>query len=91
MLVHMYSYEGKVMEIKGDAKYWNHSHVNANTGEHPDGGGDPDIDYALRDIEVGEELLSDYSSYPPIDWFEEICKKHGAESCVKIGNDFINV
>ena len=37
LLVHMYSYEGKVMEIKGDAKYWNHSHVNVNTGEHPDG------------------------------------------------------
>ena len=75
LLIHIYTYEGKVMEIKGDGKFWNHSHVNQNTGNHPDGLGDGESEYALRDIEVGEELLSDYSSYHPVGWFEEMCKK----------------
>ena len=78
------------MEVIGDGKYENHSHVNQNTGNHPDGLGDGESSYALRDIEVGEELLSDYSIYEKIDWFEDICAKKGANSCIKIGNEFIN-
>ena len=50
MLVHMYTYEGKVIEIIGDGKFWNHSHVNMNGGDHPDGLGDGESEYALRDI-----------------------------------------
>ena len=91
LLIHIYTYEGKVMEIKGDGKFWNHSHVNQNTGNHPDGLGDGESEYAMRDIEVGEELLSDYSSYHPVGWFEEMCKKYGASSCIEIGTEFNNV
>mgnify|MGYP001028113315 CR=1 FL=1 len=50
LLSHAYAYAGKVMEVLGDGKYENHSHINQNTGNHPDGLGDGESSYALRDI-----------------------------------------
>ncbi len=90
LLEHLYTWDGKVVEILDDAKLWNHSRTNQNTGNHPDGDGDGLGDgvssYALRDIEAGEELLDDYSSYARLEWFESLCVAHGARSCVALGD-----
>ena len=86
---HVYSWEGKVIEILDDAKYWNHATTASgqNTGNHPDwpAEGDNESSYALRDIEAGEELTDDYSSYDELTWYEQICKEVGASSCVSVG------
>ena len=90
LLEHLYTWDGKVVEILDDAKLWNHSRKHQNTGNHPDGDGDGLGDgvssYALRDIEAGEELLDDYSSYARLEWFESLCVAHGARSCVAVGD-----
>jgi len=90
LLEHVYTWEGEVIEIVGDGKYWNHSHTAQNTGNHPDEGmGDGVSSYAWRDIAVGEELLDDYASYASLPWFEALCKEYGAQSCVSVGHEFI--
>ena len=90
---HVYSWEGKVIEIIDDAKFWNHATTASgqNTGNHPDeaaGEGDGVSSYALRDIEVGEELTDDYSTYDELPWYELICREVGAQSCVSVGRAF---
>lgn len=88
LLEHVYAWEGEVIEIIGDGKYWNHS-TTANTGNHPDeGAGDGISSYALRDIAVGEELLDDYSAHSSVPWLEEFCKQYEAVSCTQVGNQF---
>lgn len=87
---HVYTWQGKVIEIHDDSKFWNHASLESgqNTGNHPDaelGEGDGMSSYALRDIEPGEEFLDDYSSYDEIEWFEDICRHLGAKSCVAVG------
>jgi len=93
LLEHVYCWEGEVLEVVGDGKYWNHSRTRQNTGNHPDGDGEGRGDgvssYALRDIEAGEELLDDYALYPTIPWFEALCEAHGAQSCTSVGKRFI--
>lgn len=93
LLEHIYTWGGEAIEIVGDGKFWNHSRAKQNTGCHPDGNGDGRGDgvssYALRDIEAGEELLDDYAAYDLLPWFEQICTKHGAQSCTSIGHQFI--
>ena len=61
LLEHVYTWQGEVVEIMGDGKYWNHARTGQNTGNHPDGSppGDGVSSYALRDIAPGEELLID--------------------------------
>jgi len=94
VLEHIYCWEGEVLELIGDAKYWNHSRARQNTGNHPDGAGDGRGDgvssYALRDIEPGEELLDDYAAYSNVPWFEALCRLHGAQSCTSVGTEFVN-
>jgi len=86
LLEHVYTWQGKVVEILDDAKYWNHSRTAQNTGNHPDEGrGDGVSSYALRDIAAGEELLDDYAAYDLLPWFETLCQQHGASSCVSVG------
>ncbi|KAL1529511.1 hypothetical protein AB1Y20_000457 [Prymnesium parvum] len=90
---HVYTWEGKVVEIIDDAKYWNHATTKSgqNTGNHPDaenGEGDCLSSYALRDIVEGEELTDDYSKYDEVAWYEGICKEIGARSCMSIGLEF---
>lgn len=93
LLEHIYSWRGEVLEIVGDAKYWNHSRTSQNTGNHPDGDGDGRGDgvssYALRDIEPGEELLDDYTAYSKVPWFEALCSQHQARSCTSVGHAFV--
>ena len=88
---HVYCWEGKVIEILDDAKMWNHARAGQNTGNHPDeaqGEGDGESSYALRDIEAGEELLDDYSTYDALPWFEAVCAEVGAQSCTTVGHQF---
>jgi|TARA_B100000513_G_scaffold19290_1_gene7639 SET domain-containing protein len=88
LLEHMYAWEGEVVEIIGDGKYWNHS-TTPNTGNHPDeAAGDGVSSYALRDIAAGEELLDDYSAHSSVPWFEELCRQYDAISCTQIGHQF---
>jgi SET domain-containing protein len=87
LLEHVYTWEGRVIEILDDAKIWNHA-ADHNTGNHPDeakGEGDGMSSYARRDIEVGEELTDDYATFEEIPWFEQLCVEHGASSCVMVG------
>eukprot|EP01052_Picozoa_sp_SAG31_P011094 SAG31_NODE_621_length_13502_cov_18.057002_7_plen_62_part_00 len=35
LLEHVYTWEGEVIEIIGDGKYWNHARTGQNTGNHP--------------------------------------------------------
>lgn len=90
---HVYCWEGNVVEILDDGKYWNHAKQKdgQNTGNHPDeaaGDGDGVSSYALRDIAAGEELTDDYSTYAGLPWFEQICSEAGAESCTSVGHRF---
>jgi hypothetical protein len=93
LLEHIYCWQGEVLEIVGDAKYWNHSRLAQNTGNHPDGDGDRCGDgvssYALRDIEPGEEMLDDYTAYSHVPWFEALCALHSAKSCTVVGHAFV--
>ena len=86
LLEYLYTWEGHVWEVLDDAKFWNHSKVNANTGNHPDPSkGDGFSSYALRDIRHGEELLDDYSAYEHVAWFEDLCTEYGAVSSLALG------
>ena len=90
LLEHVYTWEGRAIEILDDAKVWNHA-VDHNTGNHPDeheGMGDGVSSYARRDIAAGEELTDDYSLHHALPWFEQICKDVGAESCIAVGNSY---
>jgi len=90
-LEHVYTWEGKVVEILDDGKLWNHSRVKQNTGNHPDpGAGDGVSSYALRDIEPGEELLDDYSAYDRLEWFEKLCAEVGSRSCKVVGDELVD-
>eukprot|EP00967_Tisochrysis_lutea_P143534 scaffold266767_cov33-Tisochrysis_lutea.AAC.1 len=93
LLEHLYCWGGEVLEIVGDAKYWNHSRMKQNTGNHPDGNGEGRGDgvssYALRDIEPDEELLDDYAAYSIVPWFEALCVEYGAKSCTSIGREYV--
>lgn len=93
LLEHIYCWGGEVLEIVGDAKFWNHSRVKQNTGNHPDGNsggqGDGLSSYALRDIEPAEEFLDDYAAYSKVPWFEALCLEYGAVSCTSIGKQFM--
>jgi len=87
VLEHVYTWEGRVIEILDDAKVWNHAPDN-NTGNHPDEGdgkGDGMSSYARRDIAAGEELTDDYATFEEIPWYEAICVECGATSCVVVG------
>ena len=85
LLEHVYTWEGEVVEIIGDGKYWNHARTGQNTGNHPDGKGDGVSSYATRDLAAGEELFDDYGSYDRLPWFEQMCREAGAASCVEVG------
>lgn len=80
-LSHAYCWEGKVVEILDDGKYFNHSRT-PNTGLLPE---DPDSSFALRDISRGEELFDDYSAHDTLPWYETICAEYGTESVTKFG------
>lgn len=87
LLEHIYSWEGRAIEILDDAKVWNHS-VSPNSGNHPDedqGEGDHVSSYALRDLAAGEELTDDYAGFDSLPWFEAICRENGACSCTEVG------
>ena len=87
LLEHVYTWEGRVIEILDDAKVWNHA-PDHNTGNHPNEGsgqGDGMSSYARRDIAAGEELTDDYATFDEIPWFEELCLEHNADSCVAVG------
>jgi hypothetical protein len=52
----VYTFDGAVIEIPGDGKYWNHAKTGgrANTGAHPDPAlHDGVSSYAIRDIVGG--------------------------------------
>eukprot|EP00967_Tisochrysis_lutea_P018941 scaffold21488_cov38-Tisochrysis_lutea.AAC.1 len=87
LLEHIYCWGGEVLEIVGDAKFWNHSRVKQNTGNHPDGNsggqGDGLSSYALRDIEPAEEFLDDYAAYSKVPWFEALCLEYDGRWRVK--------
>lgn len=83
-LEHAYCWEGQVVEILDDGKYWNHS-KRPNTGNVPD---DPDSSYALRDIPAGEELLDDYSQHDRMPWYEAICAEHSVMSVTAMGDKY---
>ena len=53
LLEHVYTWQGEVVEIMGDGKYWNHARTGQNTGNHPEGKGDGVSSYATRDIDAG--------------------------------------
>lgn len=87
LLEHVYTWEGKAIEILDDAKVWNHD-AQHNTGNHPDeasGMGDGVSSYARRDIEAGEEMTDDYATFEELPWFESLCLEHSAQSCVAVG------
>ena len=85
LLEHIYTWDGKAIEILDDGSVWNHS-ASPNTGNHPDEGkGDGVSSYALRDIEVGEELTDDYAVHARLPWFENLCRDVGATSCISVG------
>ena len=90
LLEHIYVWNGLAIEILDDAKIWNHA-AHPNTGNHPDeasGEGDGVSSYALRDIEVGEELTDDYATFGDVPWYETICTEHGAHSCLSVGRTY---
>lgn len=35
-----------------------------------------DLTYAIRDIDAGEEICEDYSTWDQIDWFDELCNDY---------------
>lgn len=88
LLSHIYCWDGLAIEILDDAKIWNHS-VTPNSGLHPDpaaGVCDGVSSYALRAISAGEEITDDYVTFAEVEWFERICREHGAESCIAVGH-----
>jgi len=83
---HVFCWDGKVVEIQGDGKMWNHSKTVHNTGNHPNPALHDGVStYALRDIEAGEEFLDNYQLYATLAWFEEICRQQKAVSCIEVG------
>ena len=90
LLEHVYVWDGKAIEILDAAKTWNHS-ASPNTGDHPDvGQGDGVSSYALRDIAIGEELTDDYALHDNLPWFEQLCERHGAISCLRLGRNLMD-
>ena len=70
---HVYMDGGFVNEILDDGKMWNHSEA-PNTGSGYLG--DSMNTYAIRDIQIGEELLDDYGAYEYPQWFVVLCEQY---------------
>jgi MFS family permease len=89
LLEHVYGWNDSVIEHLDDCKFVNHATHNdkrRNIGnEPPHGPGDGYSSYAIRDIDAGEELLDNYTSYHTLPWFEELCVQYGARSCTSLG------
>ena len=85
-LDHAYCDQGEVIDIQDDGRYWNHSKT-PNTGNCPFTGESVNT-YAVQDIAADEELLDNYLTYTVLDWYEVICKEHGAESLFEVGAKF---
>ena len=89
LLNHIYAYEGRMFNVLGDAKFWNHS-KNPNTGSLKDLAKkgiiplsrslDRDACFALRNIHAGEELLDNYGTYDNPDYYVQLCSKYDVES-----------
>ncbi len=86
---HVYLFDGVMNEILDDGKFWNHSE-SPNTGSGP--GDDPNVDwyssYAIRDIQVGEELFDDYGCYEYPEYFIELAKKYNVPQDFIVKKDF---
>ena len=57
-----------------DSQYFNHSNC-ANCGGHETDWNDPHC-YAIKDIQIGEELLEDYRDYDHTNWMIELYNKY---------------
>merc|ERR1719234_996818 len=73
-LEHAYHDGGALNFILDDGGLWNHSDK-PNTG----GGPDPLSSYALRDLDVGEELRDDYATYQHPAWLVSLCREFNVD------------
>ena len=89
-LNHIYGWNGFIIELLDDSKYMNHS-SNANSGAGDKLGiFDPlGCNYALRDINAGEEITDDYSAYDNPSWYLELCKVYNVESAKDCAKKYI--
>eukprot|EP00747_Dinoflagellata_sp_TGD_P215134 gnl/TRDRNA2_/TRDRNA2_87866_c0_seq1.p1 gnl/TRDRNA2_/TRDRNA2_87866_c0~~gnl/TRDRNA2_/TRDRNA2_87866_c0_seq1.p1 ORF type:complete len:164 (-),score=24.04 gnl/TRDRNA2_/TRDRNA2_87866_c0_seq1:144-635(-) len=88
IMSHIYCHSGKAWLIPGNGKYTNHARP-PTTGcakqlaavdvVPPDTAAIADT-FALRDINVGDEITEDYANMDTLPWYETLCVKHGAES-----------
>ena len=77
-LVHVFGMNGKLTVTLNDGDYMNHSY-DPTVGRLPDWDESTEIDdnYALRDIQKGEELTMDYRIFVDPPFFLEVCEKYG--------------
>lgn len=84
LLIYSYFKDNLLIDIRNDdGKYFNHSN-NPNVclgsiliNNNISGYFDPNSTYALRDIEIGEELLDNYNTYgDEPEWYKEILDKY---------------
>ena len=72
---HIYLFDGFCNEILDDGKYMNHGeHFNTDYGCGSDA--DWHSSYAVRDIQIGEELLEDYGKFEYPDWYVQLAKDY---------------
>merc|ERR1711934_409960 len=73
-LSHAYHDGGALNLILDDGGLWNHS-------DNPNTGGGPDMlsSYALRNLEVGEELRDDYATYEHPAWLVALCREFNVD------------
>eukprot|EP00294_Goniomonas_avonlea_P014246 CAMPEP_0114548532 /NCGR_PEP_ID=MMETSP0114-20121206/5033_1 /TAXON_ID=31324 /ORGANISM="Goniomonas sp, Strain m" /LENGTH=169 /DNA_ID=CAMNT_0001733131 /DNA_START=58 /DNA_END=567 /DNA_ORIENTATION=- len=86
-LEHVYTWDGRICEIRGDGKLWNHSKTRQTTGGldqlkrvgvEPIGDNiSPGHSYALVDLKPGDELLEDYGGWgEEPEWYTKACKEY---------------
>ena len=72
ILEHIFCAGDEAILLQDDTQFTNHD-FHPNTESSPD----HKQNFALRDIQPGEEMTEDYSRFHNLEWFAEVCEKYG--------------